>query len=277
MFTDEWLAKFAISIQSISLPQLTLSSGNKAGEAVVDDTPQGWFQSMANTSPTYASSKEITIKFLDTQDPVIEKFIYPWFIYCMRTNDKKYTADSLQKELNKQYSVNSFIKDTLKEGASKAVSWATQGANAPSGVKKAGESVLNALNRAKNILLNEGPHTFPRMDIVIKFYRTDEVMGISELMNPNFIYKIYGAYPVEITLVDPMSGKGTSASDIQRPVKFAYNHIVCLPDASWEEKYFRSGQHFPYKGLSPAKLLSQAQNMTATVAGQANSLSRAFK
>ena len=74
-----------------------------------------------------------------------------------------------------------------------------------------------------------------------------------------------------------MSGKGTSASDIQRPVKFAYNHIVCLPDASWEEKYFRSGQHFPYKGLSPAKLLSQAQNMTATVAGQANSLSRAFK
>ena len=172
---------------------------------------------------------------------------------------------------------NSFIKDTLKEGASKAVSWATQGANAPSGVKKAGESVLNALNRAKNILLNESPHTFPRMDIVIKFYRTDEVMGISELMNPNFIYKIYGAYPVEITLVDPMSGKGTSASDIQRPVKFAYNHIVCLPDASWEEKYFRSGQHFPYKGLSPAKLLSQAQNMTATVAGQANSLSRAFK
>ena len=73
-----------------------------------------------------------------------------------------------------------------------------------------------------------------------------------------------------------MSGKGTGAGDIQRPVKFAYNHIVCLPDAGWESNYFGTG-HFPFKGLSPAKLLSQAQNITATVAGQATSLSKAFK
>ena len=276
MFTDEWLAKFAISIQSISLPSLTLSSGSKYGEAVVDETPQGWFQSMANVSPTYASKKEITIKFLDTQDPVIEKFIYPWFIYCMRTNDKKYDKDELEEVLNKHYSVNSMIKDTLKQGAIGVINWATQGVSAPDKVKQAGESAINALKKQKQILLQESPHTFPRMDIVIKFYRTDEVMGISELMNPNFVYKIYGAYPVEITLADPMSGKGTGASDIQRPVQFAYNHIVCLPDAGWESDYFGTS-HFPFKGLSPAKLLSQAQNITATVAGQAESLSRAFK
>lgn len=274
MFTDEWLAKFAISIQSITLPQLSISSGSKFGEAVVDDTPLGWFQSMANTSPTYATSKEITIKFLDTQDPVIEKFIYPWFIYCMKTDDKKYTPEELQNILYKNYSVNSAIKDTLKAGAAKAVTWLTE--NATPGISNAGKSIANALTKKKQISLQEAPYTFPRMDIVIKFYRPDEVMGISEMMNPNFIYKIYGAYPTEITLVDPMSGKGTGAGDIQRPVKFAYNHIVCLPDAGWESDYFGTG-HFPFKGLSPAKLLSQAQNVTSTVAGQVSSLSKAFK
>lgn len=276
LFTDEWLAKFAITIQSITMPDLTLATGGKFGENVVDDNPQGWWQSMANTSPLYASKKDLVIKFLETQDPVIEKFIYPWFVYCMRTNDKKYKPSELEKILKQNYSVSSAIKDTLKQGAAWAIDKATSFDNTPEGIKQIGQNASSALRKAKNILLSESPHTFPRMDITIKFYRTDEVMGISELMNPNFIYKIYGAYPISINLVTPASGKGTSASDLQRPVTFAFNHIACLPDAGWEENYFGK-QHFPFSGLSPAKLLSQAQNITSNIAGQVDTLSRAFK
>ena len=276
LFTDEWLAKFSLCIQKVQLPNLTLAQGGNFGNAVDVDGPQGWFKSMANTSPTNASSKEFTINFLDTHDPVIEKFIYPWFIYCMRTNDKHYTATELEKILKQNYSISSAIKDTLKEGAANAITWATKWQGTPPAVKQLGESASSALKKRQQISIAEGPYTFPRMDLVIKFYRPDEVMGITELMNPNFIYKIYGAYPIDIKLVDPQSGKDTGASNLMRPVKFAYNHIVVLPDAQWESNYFGTS-HFPYQGLSPAKLINQAQNAVSTVSGEYDKLKRAFQ
>lgn len=271
LFTDEWLAKFALCVQRVQLPELTLASSGNFGNSVIVDGPQGYFSSMANTSPTNASSKEFTINFLDTHDPIIEKFIYPWFIYCMRTNDKQYTVAELEQLLNQNYSISSAIKDELKNGINGMINSSNNSA-----IKQIGKIMSSASTKKQNISMAEGPYTFPRMDIVIKFYRPDEVMGISELMNPNFIYKIYGAYPINIKLTDPQSGKSNGAQDIMRPVKFAYNHIVIIPDAQWETNYYGTS-HFPFKGLSPAKLLNQAQNLASTAAGEIDKLSRAFK
>lgn len=227
LFTNEMLAKFALCIQNIQLPELSLATGSQFGSDVVSDTPQGWFLSMANSPPNWTSNKSVTINILDTHDPIIERFIYPWFIYCLRTNDRKFSEEKqLGNVLNSAYGIREAVKDSI------------------SGAVK---SMLGRSSAKKKVSVNEAPHTFPRMDIIIKFYRPDEVVGMSEFMNPNFIYKISGAYPIKITLVKPQSrGPEVSAADLLRPVTFAFNSISCIPDAAWEMKHYGNNQHFPF-------------------------------
>ncbi len=263
LFSDETLRKFALCVQNIQLPQLTFANGNQFGSDVNTDTPEGWFVSMANTPPNWTSTKNVVINLLDTQDPIIERFIYPWFIYCLRTNDKKFSnIKEINSDFNKSYSMTSAIRDTITDAKNSAVDWVAG--------KVPGLSDFINKRKLKEIKLEESPHTFPRMEIIIKFYRPDKVLGMSSFMNPNFIYKISGAYPIAIQPPKPQcKGPEISAQDTMRPVTFAFNSITCIPDAEWDAKYYKTGL-FPFSGTTPADLLNNAQNAASVGQGAVN-------
>jgi len=72
---------------------------------------------------------------------------------------------------------------------------------------------------------------FYKLNLLIKFYRTDEIAGLDFLMNPTFVYRITGLFPTEVNLVSP--AHGTTNYSEGRYVNFAYDNIMVYPNADY--------------------------------------------
>ena len=85
LFSQENLRKFQLCIQSADLPNFSLSFGEIKAE-LSTSTPLGIWNTIENTT-IFPDKKEITFHILDTMDPIIENFLYPWFIECLQTQN----------------------------------------------------------------------------------------------------------------------------------------------------------------------------------------------
>ena len=85
LFSQENLRKFQLCIQSAELPNFSLSFGEIKAE-LSTSTPLGIWNTIENTT-IFPDKKEITFHILDTMDPIIENFLYPWFVECLQTQN----------------------------------------------------------------------------------------------------------------------------------------------------------------------------------------------
>ena len=90
LFTTNNLRKFQLCVQKISLPNFTLNSGDIKG-TLSNSTPLGVWQTVDNTT-IFPDKNTFQITLLDTMDPIIERFIYPWYVECLRTKNSLSSA-----------------------------------------------------------------------------------------------------------------------------------------------------------------------------------------
>jgi len=86
-FNNDWLDKLRYCIQSLSFPKITFKSfnGTAAGEGIIDGSNMLGTYSILGNSFLGIDSKQIQAKILNTQSPVIEKFLYPWMLNCIQS------------------------------------------------------------------------------------------------------------------------------------------------------------------------------------------------
>jgi hypothetical protein len=51
-------------------------------------------------------------------------------------------------------------------------------------------------------------------------------------MNPTFVYRITGVYPISITPAEAVHS-GYDYNKLTRSVTFKYNNFICIPDGSY--------------------------------------------
>jgi hypothetical protein len=51
-------------------------------------------------------------------------------------------------------------------------------------------------------------------------------------MNPTFVYRLTGVYPVSISPVPLIHGSG-GEGDLKRSVTFKYNNFICIPNGTY--------------------------------------------
>ena len=92
------------------------------------------------------------------------------------------------------------------------------------------------------------------------------------MMNPSFIYRITGVMPINFS--PPTTKHGPiGETNTLRTVTFAYNNIMCLPNAAYEETFFNGGHTaFQYKNLSPVQILNSLYSGVQDVSSIANSI-----
>ena len=96
---EEFLAKFRYCIQGITFPQLALK-GVKDGvgglsEAVIDiSNLWGGYNILAN-SYVHASQHTIQMVVLNTQVPIVERFLYPWMMAAVNSKYDVYAIPKL--------------------------------------------------------------------------------------------------------------------------------------------------------------------------------------
>lgn len=84
IFTSTNLEKFSLLANDISnLPNFQM--GGTENTEITVNTPEGGWKGMGNNN-IMASSQTFTINFIDTVEPIIENFIYPWFLECINAN-----------------------------------------------------------------------------------------------------------------------------------------------------------------------------------------------
>ena len=83
LFTNTMLKKFALSIQKIDLPNFCMST-NGVDSSIVVNTPLGSWRGINNTTQ-FVSNNEIKFYFLESQVPIIEYWVYEWFMACLST------------------------------------------------------------------------------------------------------------------------------------------------------------------------------------------------
>ena len=70
-------------------------------------------------------------------------------------------------------------------------------------------------------------YPFPRLNLAIKYYRTDQFKENATKIEPNFIYWITGLYPDDMETFKFDHASAESGS-INRVVTFAYNMMICV-------------------------------------------------
>lgn len=116
----------------------------------------------------------------------------------------------------------------------------------------------------------------PRLNLNIKFYRQDEIAGLDFMMNPSFVYRITGCYPIAATLLKPRHA-GSSGSNIsERNVTFAYNNIMVFSNAEYERFITGTRTAFNYDGLSPIQILNKLNSGVGTGIGLVNQAKNVF-
>lgn len=83
IFNHDNYKKFTLLANNINLPNFKM--GGTQDESVSVTTPEGLWKGMGNTN-LVPSSTDFTVNFLDTHDPIIENFIYEWFLLCVRAD-----------------------------------------------------------------------------------------------------------------------------------------------------------------------------------------------
>lgn len=128
LFTNDNLYKFALSVTNIELPNFCMHTGGV--DSTLDiNTPIGAWRGLGNTTQ-FVSSNEIKFHILETQDPLIENFIYEWFTAVLSTRHGTLAA-----------------------------------------IDPNGKNIRERTNAS------DWDYPFPRLNIAIKYYRTDDFIG----------------------------------------------------------------------------------------------------
>jgi len=176
IFSQENLYRFVMSIQKLDLPNFNMQRG-EIGNAIEITTPIGAWRTLNNTT-AFTSKSEFTAHIYELQNPIIENWLYNWYMACFQTQ--------------------------------------TRG--------------------------NNYAYPFPRLNLVIRFFRTDNFIPVGEEkqelpdttiittkyeIKPLFAYYITGIFPddVETTKYDHSDGNSGS---VNRSVTFAYNMMTCI-------------------------------------------------
>lgn len=83
LFSRSNLERFSLAVQYIELPNFSMSQGNIQSSYTVD-TPIGAWRGINNTT-SFVSSNEIKFHLLEMQDPIIENWIFEWYMACLQT------------------------------------------------------------------------------------------------------------------------------------------------------------------------------------------------
>lgn len=110
LFTQEKLRKFQLCIQQITLPGFTFTGGDIKG-TFSTSTPLGIWQTIDNTT-VFPTNNVLDINLLDTMDPIIERFIYPWYVECLRT---KNTTNSAYPFPRLNFAIKYYREDRIRE------------------------------------------------------------------------------------------------------------------------------------------------------------------
>lgn len=237
LFTDKNLAKFAITAQKINYSTFGYSSSGSS-------TIKNQFGSYVYTSAkeNFTNGGSFKIDFLQTAQPIIQSFIVPWFYECNRTNYSNYSEENNENKL--------FV-DKKISGTSKGL-----------------------INQIKNLFSNNdntpsykklSQYPVPKLTLDIKFYRMDQIAGLQFLMNPTFVYRLSGVYPLSF---DAARAQHNTNYTLSRGVTFNYNSFLCIPGPKYQ--MFLTGNTnvaFAYQDMSPIQILNA---LNQTIGGAAS-------
>ena len=256
IFTDTNLAKFAILTQRVSVPQNV--GVNAVGTKQSPITTVHGRYNVTNNSFNGANNDTFTMEFLQTASPIIQTFIVPWYYQTLRTSNYVYNA-SKDKNDNLITQMKNKITEEFTNTANSVLS--------KMGVEK--YKFGKDKNKGTKYI---SQYPIPKLTIDIKYYRMDQIAGLEFLMNPNFVYRLTGVYPISFN-APTTQHQADSYNITNRIVTFAYNNIICIPNATYEQKLF-NGTHsaFAYKTQSPVQILNALNSGVQDVASIANSV-----
>ena len=250
LFTDSNLARFAILVQKMTFPKFGVQPFSSNSDSPIK-TPYGQYSPQQNGFSGGGGGNTIDISFLQTADPIIEHMVLPWYYECMRT--KNYSKDDVS---NTDSMINSGLQG-ISNGITAAANYVGFGNDAAT---QAAGWLRGKKIKSKSAPISQYP--MPKLTLDIKFYRMDEISGLQFLMNPTFVYRLTGVYPVSISTVPVLHTVGGDG-ELQRAVTFKYNNFICIPNGQYEEKmYGNNRMGFAYKNMSPIQILN-ALNQTA--------------
>lgn len=83
LFSSEKLHRFVMSVSALDLPNFNMQKGD-VGNPVEITTPIGAWRTLGN-STSFTSKSEFTAHIYEFQDPVIESWLYDWYMACFQT------------------------------------------------------------------------------------------------------------------------------------------------------------------------------------------------
>ena len=264
LFKDGNLAKFAILAQQLKFPGA--SFGIQGGSAQQITTPYGQYSPQAN-GYSGGNGNTITIDFLQTADPVIEHMILPWYYECMRTSNEERPLNRSDFQKLKD-GISDGILDGMATGLTKAADYI--GAGKDSWLRSGSKYFTDKKGNYSNRNISEYP--CPKLTLDVKYYRMDQIAGLQFLMNPTFVYRITGVYPISITPAEAVHS-GYDYNKLTRSVTFKYNNFICIPDGSYQQQMYGNVRRgFPYKNMSPIQILNALNQTAQGVMGAVNSI-----
>lgn len=225
LFTETNLAKFAITAQSVNYNS-SFGFSNSSDKI----TNQFGTYTYISNGKNFTNGGQFSINFLQTAQPIIQTFIVPWFYECNRTNYNE-SNDVSKMFVDKKFkatakSVGNMIKDLFTKGQ---------------------------ITQSKSAF-NISQYPVPKLTLDIKFYRMDQISGLQFLMNPTFVYRLSGVYPVSI---EPAKAIHNSEYTLYRKATFNYNSFLCIPGPKYQEFLVKStGIAFAYRDMSPIQILN---------------------
>ena len=257
IFTDSNLAKFSILIQEVKFSGQIGIQGKGGNGYNTLETPAGRYTNL-NDGYNGSSQKTIEISFLQTATPIIQTFIVPWYYETLRT--RNYGFDQEKQEDGLFTKIKNDITSELQNAGNNLLN--KMGVTKYKWGKEADDTKLKDISQ----------YPCPKLTLDIKYYRMDQIAGLQMMMNPSFIYRITGVMPVSFSA--PITKHGSeNATNVLRTATFAYNNVMCLPNATYEETFFNGGHTaFQYKNLSPVQILNSLNSAYQDVTSIANTV-----
>lgn len=256
LFNDKNLAKFAITAQDITYPKefgLTDTNGQISNAF-------GNYSYTVNNAALNSNSKSFTISFLQTAEPIIQKFIVPWMFECNRT-------------YNHDQQVLPSTGDYFKDLANSAVDTIN---NVVSKFTDNSKYKLNRKYKVDPVTKPISQYPCPKLDLDIKFYRMDQIAGLEFLMNPTFVYRITDVYPISIQPATA-THSGEGASIVNRMVTFKFNNFLCIPDVDTQMNIVSNTNiAFAYREMSPIQILNKLNQAAGGIASVASNVKGMF-
>lgn len=170
LFSRSNLERFSLAVQYIELPNFSMSQGNIQSSYTVD-TPIGAWRGINNTT-SFVSSNEIKFHLLEMQDPIIENWIFEWYMACLQTKCGNGNNDTA----NKKYYMYPFPRLNL------AIKYYRMDQMIPSKIYDYEE------------------------------YEEEEMEKMVKTIKPTFIYWITGAYPDDMETFKYKHGEADAGS-----------------------------------------------------------------